>query len=60
MPLTYERAFRVRHYECDAYGHVNHVNYVRYMQEAAFDASAAAGYNMDWYAQNGRQTGRQK
>lgn len=54
MALTYERAFRVRHYECDAYGHVNHANYVRYMQEAAFDASAAAGFDMDWYAQNGR------
>lgn len=54
MPLTYERAFRVRHYECDAYGHVNHANYVRYMQEAAFDASAAVGYDMDWYGQNGR------
>lgn len=53
MPLTFERAFRVRHYECDAYGHVNHANYVRYMQEAAFDASAAAGYDMDWYGQNG-------
>jgi acyl-CoA thioester hydrolase len=54
MPLTHERAFRVRHYECDAYGHVNHANYVRYMQEAAFDASAAAGFDMDWYAENGR------
>lgn len=54
MPVTYERAFRVRHYECDAYGHVNHVNYVRYMQEAAFDASAAVGFSMDWYRENGR------
>lgn len=54
MPLTHERAFRVRHYECDAYGHVNHTNYLRYMQEVAFDASAAAGFDMDWYAENGR------
>jgi acyl-CoA thioester hydrolase len=54
MPLTHERAFRVRHYECDAYGHVYHANYVRYMQEAAFDASAAAGYDMEWYLENGR------
>lgn len=54
MPLIHERAFRVRHYECDAYGHVNHANYLRYMQEAAFDASTAAGYSMDWYGQNGR------
>lgn len=45
MPLIHERPFRVRHYECDAYGHVNHANYLRYMQEAAIDASTAAGYD---------------
>jgi acyl-CoA thioester hydrolase len=49
MPLTHTRTFRVRHYECDAYGHVNHANYLRYMQEAAFDASAAAGYDLARY-----------
>jgi acyl-CoA thioester hydrolase len=54
MPLTHLRTFRVRHYECDAYGHVNHANYLRYMQEAAFDASAAAGYDMDRYKEMGQ------
>jgi acyl-CoA thioester hydrolase len=54
MALTHERTFRVRHYECDAYGHVNHANYVRYMQEAAFDASAAAGYDVPCYAELNR------
>jgi acyl-CoA thioester hydrolase len=54
MPLTHVRAFRVRYYECDAYGHVNHANYLRYMQEAAFDASAAAGYDLARYAAIGR------
>ena len=49
MPLVHERTFRVRHYECDAYGHLNHANYLRYMQETAFDASAAAGYDMARY-----------
>jgi acyl-CoA thioester hydrolase len=44
MPLKHTRQFRVRFYECDAYSHLNNANYVRYMQEAAFDASAAAGY----------------
>ena len=54
MPLTHVRTFRVRHYECDAYGHVNYANYLRYMQEAAFDASAAAGYDLDRYEAMGR------
>ena len=45
MSLIHERTFKVRHYECDAYGHVNHANYVRFMQEAALDATAAAGYD---------------
>lgn len=49
MSLIHERTFKVRHYECDAYGHVNHANYVRYMQEAAFDATAAAGYDLARY-----------
>lgn len=53
MPLTHTRTFRVRHYECDAYGHLNNANYLRYMQETAMDASAAAGFDMDWYAENG-------
>ena len=54
MPLTHSRTLRVRHYECDAYGHVNNANYVRYMQETAFDASAAAGYGIVRYAEMGR------
>lgn len=49
MPLIHERTFRIRFYECDAYGHVNHANYLRYMQETAFDASAAAGYDFSRY-----------
>jgi len=50
MSLTHIRTFRVRYYECDAYGHVTEANYVRYMEEAAFAASAAAGYSMERYA----------
>ena len=50
MPAAVHTAtFRVRHYECDAYGHLNNANYARYMQEAAFDASAAVGYSKDRY-----------
>lgn len=49
MTASYERAFRIRYDECDAYGHVNHANYLRYMQEAAFDASAELGYGFAAY-----------
>ena len=46
MPLVHDRTFRVRRYECDAYGHLNHANCLRTMQETAFDASAAVGHDM--------------
>jgi acyl-CoA thioester hydrolase len=49
MPHTHIRSFRVRYYECDAYGHLNNTNYVRYMQEAAFAGSRSAGYNRQRY-----------
>ncbi|MDW8325896.1 MAG: thioesterase family protein [Anaerolineales bacterium] len=49
MPLTFTREFRVRYSELDAYGHVNNAVYLRYMQETAFDASAAVGYDLDRY-----------
>src|SRR5574337_297229 len=52
--LTFTRTFRVRSYECDAYGHVNNANYLRYMQEAAFDASAAVGYDVKRYEELGQ------
>jgi acyl-CoA thioester hydrolase len=54
MPLTHRRTFHVRHYECDVDGYVKQTNYLNYMQEAAFDASAAAGYDLARYAAIGR------
>ena len=53
MSVIHRQQFRVRYYECDAYGHVNNANYLRYMQEAAFGASAALGYDMARYAEMG-------
>lgn len=50
MPLTHTRTFRVRHYECDPFGIFSPVNFLRYTQEAAFDASTAAGYSKSRYA----------
>jgi acyl-CoA thioester hydrolase len=55
MPPTHTATFRVRHYECDAYGHVNNANYLRYMQEAAFDASEAVGWGFARYEAAGYQ-----
>ena len=31
MSLDHTLTFRVRHYECDANGHLNHANYLRYI-----------------------------
>jgi acyl-CoA thioester hydrolase len=49
VPRTHIRTFHVRHYECGPDGRVHPANYLRYMQEAAFDASAAAGYDLARY-----------
>ena len=54
MPLKHTRPFRIRYYECDANGHLNNTNYLRLMQEAAFDATAAAGYDLERYQAMGR------
>jgi acyl-CoA thioester hydrolase len=53
MPRTYTRHFRVRSTDCDALRQVNHAVYLRYMQEAAIEASADAGYTGAWYAEHG-------
>jgi len=49
MPATHIATFAVRHYECDAYGHLNNANYIHYMEEAAFQASTAVGYSKARY-----------
>jgi acyl-CoA thioester hydrolase len=49
MPLTHVRTFRVRHYECNAHDQVFPAVYMRYAQEAAFDATAAAGFDLARY-----------
>lgn len=51
MPPTHQTVFPVRYYECDAYGHLNNAVYLRFMQEAAFNASAALGYDEQRYAE---------
>src|SRR5438270_10615 len=49
MTPQFTRRFRVRHYELDVTGRVLVATYVRYMQEAAIEASAAVGFDTDWY-----------
>jgi acyl-CoA thioester hydrolase len=49
MTQQFTRRFRVRHYELDVAGRVQVATYVRYMQEAAIEASAAVGFDTDWY-----------
>jgi acyl-CoA thioester hydrolase len=51
----YIRRFRVRHYELDSFGHVNNAVYVNYMQEAAIEGSADAGFGPAWYREHGAQ-----
>jgi len=45
--------FHVRTYEIDQFNHVNNVNYINYLEEAATQASTAAGYPMEWYLEHG-------
>ena len=49
MSVVYTARYRIRETECDAYGHLNNAHYARYMQEAAFEASAAVGYSKARY-----------
>jgi len=49
MPLLTELIQRVNYHDCDVNQIVRDACYLRYMQEAAFEASAAAGYWDDRY-----------
>ena len=53
MPVVHSEPFRARYYECDAHGHLTHLTYLRWMQEAAFAASTAVGYDFARYADLG-------
>lgn len=43
MPAKATCQLKVRHYECDPLGHVNHAVYVNYFEVARLEAMAAAG-----------------
>ncbi len=48
-------SFPVRHYECDAYGHLNNITYVRYLHEAILASEAVTGHDLACYAALGRR-----
>jgi acyl-CoA thioester hydrolase len=37
---------KVRHYEVDGYGHVNHASYVHYLETARVEALEAVGLSL--------------
>ncbi len=53
MSVVHRETFPVRYWECNALGHLSSTSYFRWMQEAAFAASAAAGYDWARYRQLG-------
>jgi acyl-CoA thioester hydrolase len=53
MEQRFTRRFRVRHYELGLHGHVNNVVLVQHLQEAAIEASTAAGFAPEWYRDRG-------
>jgi acyl-CoA thioester hydrolase len=53
QPRIFTWRTRVRTYELDQFEHVNNANYLNYMQEAATQASADAGFSWDWYNKHG-------
>lgn len=55
MPAIHTRAFEIRQYECDMYGHLNNTNYIRFMQESALSASAEVGWDVARYQAIGHQ-----
>jgi acyl-CoA thioester hydrolase len=45
--------FDVQIYDLDAYGELRSSTVLRYLQQAASDASAAAGFDVEWYERSG-------
>lgn len=43
MPVKFHLRFKVRYYECDPLGHVNHAVYVSYFETGRLEAMAACG-----------------
>jgi len=48
-PIQHIETFKVRYYECDAFGRLNNAVYLRFMQEAGIEASNALGFDAEKY-----------
>jgi YbgC/YbaW family acyl-CoA thioester hydrolase len=55
MPYVHTSRFQIRHYECDSFGRLRPATLLGYLQESAFDASAAVGYSAARYDEIGYQ-----
>jgi acyl-CoA thioester hydrolase len=53
MARIHTATFRVHHYDLDAFGELRASAYVRFLQQAATEASEAAGFSDAWYARAG-------
>jgi hypothetical protein len=53
MARKFAYRFRVRYDELDSFGHLNNAVCVKFMQEAAIQGSADAGYALPWYDAQG-------
>ncbi|QEN05129.1 acyl-CoA thioesterase [Thiospirochaeta perfilievii] len=43
--MIYKTEIKVRHYECDAYGHVNNANYLNYLEHARSEFLKQIGFD---------------
>jgi YbgC/YbaW family acyl-CoA thioester hydrolase len=50
---TFESHFRVRSYELDGFGHLNHAVYLNYFEQARFDSLAEGGFSLEKLAERG-------
>lgn len=49
----FESRFRVRSYELDSFGHLNHAVYLNYFEQARFDALTEGGFTIARLAEKG-------
>ena len=50
---AFESHFRVRSYELDGFGHLNHAVYLNYFEQARFDALTAGGFGLEKLTERG-------